>query len=101
MTEQSQNTVFHSSSFLQGQNAEWVEHLHARYARDPSSVDSSWAAFFRGLDDPATDVQRNAGGQSARAQLGPSAFRCTSVAGSSRPRKKAAQLESTLDGSRA
>ena len=42
-----------------------------------------------------------AGGQSARAQLGPSALRCTSVAASSRPRKKAAQLESTLAGSRA
>ena len=38
MTEQS-NAQFHSSSFLQGQNAEWVEQLHARFARDPSSVD--------------------------------------------------------------
>ena len=35
MTEQSQNTVFHSSSFLQGQNAEYVEQLHARYAERP------------------------------------------------------------------
>ena len=72
MTEQSQNTVFHSSSFLQGQNAEWVEQLHARYARDPASVDSSWAAFFRGLDDAATDVQRSADGPSwARADWPP------------------------------
>ena len=35
MTEQSQNTVFHSSSFLQGQNAEYVEQLQARYAERP------------------------------------------------------------------
>ena len=72
MTEQSQNTVFHSSSFLQGQNAEWVEHLHARYARDPASVDASWAAFFRGLGDAAGDVQKGADGPSwARADWPP------------------------------
>ena len=53
MTEQSQNTVFHSSSFLQGQNAAFVEQLHARYAENPASVDSSWQAYFRGLDDAA------------------------------------------------
>ena len=66
MTEQSQNTVFHSSSFLQGQNAEFVEQLHARYAEDPASVDASWQAFFRGLDDAASDVQQSA----ARPELG-------------------------------
>ena len=64
MTEQSQNTVFHSSSFLQGQNAEYVEQLHARYADDPASVDSSWQAFFRGLGDLSPDVQRSARGPS-------------------------------------
>ena len=60
MTEQSQNTVFHSSSFLQGQNAEFIEQLHARYAEDPANVDPSWQAFFRGLDDAADDVASNA-----------------------------------------
>ena len=64
MTEQSQNTVFHSSSFLQGQNAEYVEQLQARYASDPASVDASWQAFFRGLGDAAGDVQRSARGPS-------------------------------------
>ena len=64
MTEQSQNTVFHSSSFLQGQNAEFIEQLHARYADDPASVDASWQAFFRGLDDAASDVTRSARGPS-------------------------------------
>ena len=64
MTEQSQNTVFHSSSFLQGQNAEFIEDLHARYAEDPASVDSSWQAFFRGLGDAAGDVTLQARGPS-------------------------------------
>ena len=64
MTEQSQNTVFHSSSFLQGQNAEYVEQLHARYANDPASVDASWQAFFRGLNDADSDVRHSARGPS-------------------------------------
>src|SRR5690606_25592331 len=51
MTEQSQNALFHSFSFLQGHNAAFVEELYARYAEDPSSVDPSWAEFFRSLGD--------------------------------------------------
>ena len=50
MTEQSQTAVFHSSSFLQGHNAEFIEALHARFAEDPTSVDESWQEYFRSLD---------------------------------------------------
>ncbi len=72
MTDQSQNTVFHSSSFLQGQNAEYIEQLQARYAENPASVDASWQAYFRSLDDPTNDVIRNARGPSwARADWPP------------------------------
>ncbi len=51
MTEQSNNDQFHASSFLQGQNADFVEHLYARYSEDPESVDPNWQAFFQGLGD--------------------------------------------------
>ena len=72
MTEHSQNTVFHSSSFLQGQNANYVEQLHARYVADPSSVDGSWQAFFAGLGDADSEVTQNARGPSwARADWPP------------------------------
>ncbi|MCB1372516.1 MAG: 2-oxoglutarate dehydrogenase E1 component [Rhodobacteraceae bacterium] len=72
MTEHSQNTVFHSSSFLQGQNANYVEQLHARYVADPSSVDGSWQAFFAGLGDADAEVTQNARGPSwARADWPP------------------------------
>ncbi|MCB1353934.1 MAG: 2-oxoglutarate dehydrogenase E1 component [Rhodobacteraceae bacterium] len=72
MTEQSQNTVFHSSSFLQGQNADFVEHLYARYSEDPDSVDANWQAFFQGLGDAAGDVTKSATGPSwARADWPP------------------------------
>jgi 2-oxoglutarate dehydrogenase E1 component len=64
MTDQSPNAVFHSSSFLQGQNAEFIEQLHARYVSDPASVDGSWQAFFAGLDEVAADVTHEARGPS-------------------------------------
>ncbi len=72
MTEQSQNTVFQSSSFLQGHNAEFVEQLYARFSEDPASVDAGWKAFFEGLDDAPADVTQSARGPSwARADWPP------------------------------
>ena len=50
MTEQSPNDAFHSSSFLQGHNAAYMEQLYARYAADPSAVDENWQQFFAALD---------------------------------------------------
>ena len=41
MTEHSPNDIFRASSFLQGQNATYVEQLYARYAADPASVDAA------------------------------------------------------------
>jgi 2-oxoglutarate dehydrogenase E1 component len=49
MTDQSPNAQFHSSSFLDGANADYVDQLQARYATDPNSVDAAWAEFFRAL----------------------------------------------------
>ncbi|MWD26722.1 2-oxoglutarate dehydrogenase E1 component [Aquicoccus sp. SCR17] len=64
MTEQSPNDLFRASSFMQGQNAEYLEQLYARYADDPSSVDEAWAAFFREMGDDDTSVRREAAGPS-------------------------------------
>ncbi len=64
MTTQSPNDQFHASSFLQGQNAEYVESLQARFAADPAAVDESWAAFFTSLGDSEADVRREARGAS-------------------------------------
>ncbi|PJN96475.1 hypothetical protein CNY89_02340, partial [Amaricoccus sp. HAR-UPW-R2A-40] len=58
MTEQSPNVAFHNSSFLQGQNAVYVEALQARYAEDPASVDAAWQAFFAGLGEAGADSTR-------------------------------------------
>ena len=43
-------------SFLSGTNADFIAELSARYARDPSSIDPSWRAFFAELRDDAHDV---------------------------------------------
>src|SRR6056297_3922434 len=64
MTEQSPNDQFHASSFMQGQNAEYLEQLYARYANDPNAVDEAWQAFFRELGDGDTDVKKEAAGPS-------------------------------------
>lgn len=64
MTEQSPNKMFHASSFMQGQNAEYLEQLYARYATDPRAVDEAWAEFFRQLGDPEQDVKAEARGPS-------------------------------------
>ena len=64
MTDQSPNSTSHASSFLQGHNAEYVEQLHARYARDPNAVDAAWASFFKELGDSSADAQREADGPS-------------------------------------
>ncbi len=56
------NEHFHASSFLQGQNASYVEQLYAAYARDPGSVDPSWQRYFGDLGDAAGDVAAEAEG---------------------------------------
>ncbi|TFL19216.1 2-oxoglutarate dehydrogenase E1 component [Jannaschia formosa] len=72
MTDQSPNDAFHSTSFLQGHNAEYLEQMYARYASDPSAVDESWQALFRQLADDAADAKAEAEGPSwARADWPP------------------------------
>ncbi|MDC0739058.1 2-oxoglutarate dehydrogenase E1 component [Cognatishimia sp. SS12] len=64
MTDQSPNTVFHASSFMQGHNAEYLEQLYARYANDPKAVDEVWQEFFKQLGDAELDVKAEATGPS-------------------------------------
>ena len=64
MTEQSNNDIFHASSFMQGHNAEYLEQMYARYATDPNAVDAAWQEFFRQLGDAELDVKAEATGPS-------------------------------------
>ena len=72
MNDQSPNDTFRDSSFLQGHNAAWVEHLYGQWADDPAAVDAAWDEFFRGLGDAEETVTREAKGASwARADWPP------------------------------
>ena len=39
------------SSFLDGTSSTYLEELEERYRADPSSVDKTWASFFRSLGE--------------------------------------------------
>ena len=54
----------HGETFLEGENASYVEALQARHAHDPGSVDDTWAEYFRALGEGAQDAQRAASGPS-------------------------------------
>ncbi|NKX48565.1 2-oxoglutarate dehydrogenase E1 component [Rhodobacteraceae bacterium R_SAG8] len=64
MTDQPKNDQFHDTSFLEGQNGEYLEAMYARYASDPNAVDGAWQAFFEAMDDDHADVQAEAAGPS-------------------------------------
>ena len=64
MTDHPANDQFHASSFMQGHNAEYLEKMYARYATDPTSVDTQWAEFFAAMGDAESDVKAQAAGPS-------------------------------------
>ena len=64
MTEQPGNEQFHASSFMEGENAEYLEQMYARYANDPNAVDAAWAAFFKAMGDDGEAVKAEAAGPS-------------------------------------
>ena len=47
MNDQSPNSEFKASSFMQGHNAEYLEQLYAQYANDPKALDETWQEFSR------------------------------------------------------
>src|SRR4028118_768880 len=64
MARQDANEKFLNTAFLYGVNAGYIEDLHARYEKDPSSVDAEWQAFFGALKDDRQAVEQSARGAS-------------------------------------
>ena len=64
MNDQSPNSEFKASSFMQGHNAEYLEQLYAQFANDPNAVDVAWRDFFAALGDAEIDVKKEANGPS-------------------------------------
>jgi len=64
MTDQATTDQFSATSFMEGENADYLEQMYARYARDPSAVDAAWAEFFAAMGDERDVAQAEAAGPS-------------------------------------
>jgi 2-oxoglutarate dehydrogenase E1 component len=64
MARQDANKAFAATSFLYGANAPYLEDIHARYSRDPSSVEQGWREFFASLKDAPEAIQAEENGPS-------------------------------------
>ena len=47
----SKNTIYKKTSFLAGNNSEFINEFYADYITDPNSLPVSWRKFFEGLSD--------------------------------------------------
>jgi 2-oxoglutarate dehydrogenase E1 component len=54
------NQLLSETAFLYGGNGVFVENLYAMWAKDPSSVEPSWRAFFAALREQADTVTKAA-----------------------------------------
>ncbi|GAB4233599.1 MAG: 2-oxoglutarate dehydrogenase E1 component [Methyloligellaceae bacterium] len=60
MARQELNDLFARTAFLDGENAEYIEQLYARYQDNPDSVSDQWRAFFADLKDDPSVVRAEA-----------------------------------------
>ena len=60
----SNNTTYKKTSFLAGNNSEFINEFYADYISDPNSLPESWRKFFEGLSDDEKLVYDNLRGPS-------------------------------------
>ena len=58
MNDHSPNSELKASSFMQGHNAEYLEHLYAQYAQDPQALDETWQQFFKSMGDDEVSIKK-------------------------------------------
>ena len=51
MSSSKNNTTFKKTSFLVGNNSEFINEFYADYLSDPNSLPNSWKLFFDGLSE--------------------------------------------------
>ena len=51
MSSSKNNTIYKKTSFLAGNNSEFIKEFYADYISDPNSLPESWRKFFEGLSD--------------------------------------------------
>jgi len=60
----SNNNIFKKTSFLAGNNFEFINEFYADYIQDPNSLPESWRKFFDGLSDDEKIIYDNLNGPS-------------------------------------
>ena len=50
------NNIFEKTSFLGGNNSEFIEELYAQYIQNPESISNEWKEFFDGLKDNKSEI---------------------------------------------
>ena len=59
MSDNNENISVESQSFLQGNNAEYMENLHSKFSENADALDTKWQEFFDSLNDQNNDIQKN------------------------------------------
>ncbi len=58
------NTIYKKTSFLAGNNSEFIKEFYADYITDPNSLPESWRKFFDGLSEDEKLVYEDLNGPS-------------------------------------
>jgi len=64
MSSSKNNTLYKKTSFLAGNNSEFIKEFYADYLSDPKSLPDSWRKFFEGLSDDQNLVYEDLKGPS-------------------------------------
>ena len=64
MSSSNNNTIYKKTSFLAGNNSEFINEFYADYISDPNSLPESWRKFFDGLSDDEKLIYDNINGPS-------------------------------------
>ena len=64
MSSSKNNTIYKKTSFLAGNNSEFIKEFYADYISDPHSLPESWRSFFEGLSDDEKIVYKDLKGPS-------------------------------------
>ena len=64
MSSSKNNSVFKKTSFLAGNNSEFIEEFYADYLSEPENLPSGWQSFFDGLKENQDIISKNYQGPS-------------------------------------
>ncbi len=64
MSSSKNNIVYKKTSFLAGNNSEFIKEFYADYISDPNSLPESWREFFDGLSDDEKLIYQDLNGPS-------------------------------------